>query len=285
LGRVGPRRRIARSGLGRHAGHDRRIGTARPRVIREFLHPEATVVEIGCGIGRILQHVAPLCRQATGYDISPGMIKIASERLADIPNVDFHVGNGYDLHELSDDSVDVVYSNFVFQHCPRTITYNYLLEANRVLRPGGRLCFHVPDLLIEEHFLGFHHFAQPEFASRPYPMNYFTPSEITQLLLRAGFYVERMDPSIVIWATKGTPGVAKDVQDVIFTTGDLAPEWLADRANGERSNGELEAEIDELRARVATFEHRFPYPQYRRLMQQPAFRDLVSRLRGTSSSG
>src|SRR4029077_8356827 len=44
--------------------------------LREFLHPEATAVEIGCGIGRILQHVAPLCRQATGYDISPGMIKI-----------------------------------------------------------------------------------------------------------------------------------------------------------------------------------------------------------------
>jgi SAM-dependent methyltransferase len=254
----------------------------------EILHPDATVVEIGCGIGRILQHVAPLCEHVTGYDISAGMIKIAAERLAGVPNVSLHMGNGYDLHEVHDDSVDLVYSNFVFQHCPKTIMYNYLVEANRVLRPGGWLWFHVPNLLLDDQFLAFHHFTQPAFAIRPYPMYFFTPSEVATLLLRSGFHVERMNPNIDVWATKGAPGVATEVQDVLVSSGGLLSGWLDDRDRSRRRVDELEqasliAEdaAAELQSRVNTLERRFPYPQCRRLRQYQFVRRMEASLRGT----
>jgi ubiquinone/menaquinone biosynthesis C-methylase UbiE len=198
-----------------------RSGLRDARGIAPLLFPDAAALEIGCGTGRVMRHVAPLCRELHGLDISAAMVEQGRRRLADLPNTSFEVGNGYDLAAFGGGSLDLVYSLYAFQHMPKTIAYNYLAESHRVLRPGGVLRFQVPNLLTEAHFLAFHHFTQPWFVEHPYPMNYYTPSEVVWLLGHAGFRVEGIDRQMVVVARK-------------------ADEVTADRAILER---------------IATFEH------------------------------
>jgi ubiquinone/menaquinone biosynthesis C-methylase UbiE len=163
---------------------------------------DAVVLEIGCGIGRVMQYLAGRYREVHGIDISSEMVKQGERRLGHLSNVHLHHGNGYDLDPLADESFDLVYSAFVFQHMPKTTAYNYFLEIRRVLRPGGLFTFQVPNLLREVHFAQFNHFAQPWFVVHPYPMQFWTPVEVVWLLARAGLSVEALDEQMVALARK-----------------------------------------------------------------------------------
>jgi ubiquinone/menaquinone biosynthesis C-methylase UbiE len=174
--------------------------------------PDAVVLEIGCGTGRVMQHLSGLYREVHGIDISSEMVKQGERRLGHLPNVHFHHGNGYDLDPLPDGSFDLVYSAFVFQHMPKTTVYNYFLESMRVLRPGGLFRLQVPNLLNETHFAEFNHFAQPWFVEHPYPMYFWTPAEVVWLLTRAGFWVEELDQEMVVKARRtGTAGAPAEL--------------------------------------------------------------------------
>jgi len=104
------------------------------------------VLEIGCGIGRITRALAARTAHVTGIDVADAMITQAREQLADVANVEFVVGSGRDLSVFEDASFDVVYSFIVFQHIPDpAVTYAYMREIGRVLRPGGWALFQVSE--------------------------------------------------------------------------------------------------------------------------------------------
>ena len=179
--------------------------------------PGARVLEVGCGAGRVMQHLSEQAAEIHGIDISAEMVSLGAERLKHLANVHFHHGNGYDLGSLDDASFDVVYSVISFQHMPKTTAYNYMVEVERVLVPGGWFWLHVPNLLDDERWLEFRHFTQPYFVEHPYPMNFYTPSEISRMLVRAGFRVESMTYEMVVEATKAAePGIADSVRDQIL---------------------------------------------------------------------
>ncbi|PYK80676.1 MAG: hypothetical protein DME38_02515 [Verrucomicrobia bacterium] len=52
------------------------------------IHPRDIILEIGCGVGRVGRHVAPLCQQWIGCDVSANMLRFAAERLRDLTNVE-----------------------------------------------------------------------------------------------------------------------------------------------------------------------------------------------------
>ena len=204
---------------------------------------DAVVLEIGCGTGRVLQHLAGRYREVHGIDIAGEMVKQGGHRLAGVPNIHFHQGNGYDLEAFADESVDLVYSALVFQHMPKTIAYNYFQETNRVLRPDGLFLFQVPNLLDGPQFEQFNHFAQPWFVEHPYPMYFWTPAEVVQLLTRAGLSIEHLGEEMVVLARKTElPGpVAQQLQRSMES--ELA---------GMTSSGR----IADLEGQVAAFEQR-----------------------------
>lgn len=103
------------------------------------LEPTAAALEIGCGVGRLLRPLAPRVRRAIGVDISAGMVEQGRRRLADLPNVEFHVTTGR-FDAVEEATLDLVYSFAVFQHVPakRTVA-TYIAEAARTLRGGGVL--------------------------------------------------------------------------------------------------------------------------------------------------
>ena len=95
-------------------------------------------LEIGCGPGRLMKTLSRHFGEIHGVDVSDEMIRLARERLADVPNAHFHATNGASLAQFADESFEFVYSYAVFQHIPsRDVVLEYMREIRRVLKPGG----------------------------------------------------------------------------------------------------------------------------------------------------
>lgn len=94
------------------------------------------VLELGVGTGRNLRHYSPEVR-LMGIDLSPETLSIARRRAAALKrDVELRLGDAEAL-DLPDESYDTVVSTLTMCSIP-----NYraaLEEAQRVLRPGGRL--------------------------------------------------------------------------------------------------------------------------------------------------
>ena len=103
------------------------------------IKPGDRVLELGCGVGRIGRELAPACGHWTGVDISENMIEHARSRTSHLDNVSFHQLTRTSLDMITDHSIDKAYSIAVFCHMDKEDLYLYLMELNRVVRPGGMI--------------------------------------------------------------------------------------------------------------------------------------------------
>ena len=96
------------------------------------------LLEIGCGIGRMTQHLAAAFAEVHGTDVSGEMIRQARARLAPLPNVHLYETNGCDFRDLPSDYFDRIFSVHVFQHVPDAeVIRSNIRDAGRTLKPGG----------------------------------------------------------------------------------------------------------------------------------------------------
>jgi SAM-dependent methyltransferase len=96
------------------------------------------ILEIGCGMGRIMKPLSIRFKKVYGVDISASILQEAQEYLRDIPNVSLHENDGKSLALFADASFDYVLSAGVLQHIPyREVIENYMKEGIRVLKDGG----------------------------------------------------------------------------------------------------------------------------------------------------
>ena len=95
-------------------------------------------LEIGCGPGRLVKPLSRHFGEIHGVDVADEMIRLARERLSDIPHAHFHATDGASLPQFADESFDFIYSYAVFQHIPsREVVLEYMREIRRLLKPGG----------------------------------------------------------------------------------------------------------------------------------------------------
>lgn len=107
------------------------------------ISPQASVLEIGCGVGRILLPFSQRVTEAYGLDISQVMIEKSRAYCQSAPNVKTFVTDGT-LKQIADGSLDFVYSFIVFQHIlDWSWIATYVRESARALRPGGLFRFQV----------------------------------------------------------------------------------------------------------------------------------------------
>ncbi len=109
----------------------------------EFLHQrldpfkQKSILEIGCGIGRVTEYISNEFKDVVGLDISDKMIELGKERMKDLKNITLFATDGR-TYPIQSESIDFVFSFIVFQHMSdrETIRKNFE-EAVRVLKNNG----------------------------------------------------------------------------------------------------------------------------------------------------
>ena len=95
--------------------------------------PVGTALDVACGTGRHLAHLAEQGHTVVGTDLSPGMLAVAREKL---PDAELHLADMRAL-PVPDDHVDTVVTGLALNHVPDLKPV--FAEFARVLKPGGHL--------------------------------------------------------------------------------------------------------------------------------------------------
>jgi ubiquinone/menaquinone biosynthesis C-methylase UbiE len=162
--------------------------------LAQYIGPTDTVLDLGCGIGRVTRYVAPLCREIWAVDASETMLGFARERLADVPNVRFLLGRGTSLPELESASIGFAYSLLTLQHIEREHAFILLHEVRRVLRDTGQAYLTFPNLLSDEYLRAFLRYVDVDEVGNPPRARIYTPQEVERLLPVAGLHLAPTTP-------------------------------------------------------------------------------------------
>ncbi len=97
------------------------------------------VLDLGCGDGTTAIPAARIGADVLGVDIARNLVAAgnARARAHGLTNCTFRQGDASDLHDLEDDSFDLVVSIFGAMFAPRP--FDVAKEMVRVTRPGGRI--------------------------------------------------------------------------------------------------------------------------------------------------
>ncbi|RUT93694.1 class I SAM-dependent methyltransferase [Mesorhizobium sp. USDA-HM6] len=103
-----------------------------------FLKPDMRLLDIGCGPGNITATLAAHVGAAVGIDIQPRSIAAANELVTQtgIGNLSFREADMTGL-PFEDEAFDAVFFHAVLYHQDAPTLAGTLVEAKRVLRPGG----------------------------------------------------------------------------------------------------------------------------------------------------
>jgi SAM-dependent methyltransferase len=101
-----------------------------------------TIVEIGCGIGRMTCAFTREFGTVIGCDLDAGFLERTHETVGRFGKVErlrtSHVADGQTL-DLPNDSTDVAFSYITLQHCDADDALDLTSEAVRITKPGGKI--------------------------------------------------------------------------------------------------------------------------------------------------
>lgn len=101
-----------------------------------------TLVEIGCGIGRMSCAFTREVGCVVACDLDAGFLERCFETVGRFGKADrlvtSHVADGKTL-DLEPDSADITFSYITFQHCDPDDALDLTAEAVRVTKPGGKI--------------------------------------------------------------------------------------------------------------------------------------------------
>jgi SAM-dependent methyltransferase len=118
------------------------------------LQRDSSVVDVGCGSGRLASQLAPwLTGPYLGTDILGSLLDYARE-LCGRADWRFVETNGLEI-PATDCSADFVVFFSVFTHITHEDSWKYMLESHRVLRPAGKLVITFLEFAIYSHWTVF----------------------------------------------------------------------------------------------------------------------------------
>lgn len=154
------------------------------------INPDSLLLEIGCGVGELACAIGSEVKEYLAFDSSEPKIKKALQ-LKHPDNVRFFICDGKTLPP-SDEFLDIICSQLVFQHLEPEVFKGYIKESYRVLKYGGKFIFQV---------------VKPLKAYSPTPYNYAHTEEELRVLLK-NFSEVKIDRQTVI-AKRNKPSERK----------------------------------------------------------------------------
>jgi ubiquinone/menaquinone biosynthesis C-methylase UbiE len=163
------------------------------RLLSKVPDPIETIIDSGCGFGRLFEAYEHRGSKHILMDYSENMISQAKKRLGNHESCTFIQGNLYDI-PLDDACADVFISVRTLHHLPDLL--QYCTEVHRVIKPGGYLIAEIPN---KRHLLNIIKWVIGKSKARPFshePLVYsetfvnFHPEMAIKLFKRNGFHVK-----------------------------------------------------------------------------------------------
>jgi SAM-dependent methyltransferase len=109
-----------------------------------LLSSRESVLEIGCGVGRLLEAIASEFHHLYGVDVSGEMIRQGQARLTHLAHIHVSEIEGNGRLPFAESTFDFCFSYITFHHIPqKDVVIRYIMEAHRVLKPRGIFRFHL----------------------------------------------------------------------------------------------------------------------------------------------
>lgn len=105
------------------------------------IYPQAQAIDLGCGRGEWLELLGEIGFQVRGVDMDEGMLEACHSLNLNAELVDALTA----LRELPDTSQAIVSGFHLVEHIPFEVLLALVVEAKRVLIPGGLLIFETPN--------------------------------------------------------------------------------------------------------------------------------------------
>lgn len=123
-------------------------------LIQNQLRPDHTVIDVGCGSGRLAFKLRNfLSGRYIGIDVVPELYKYA-EKICGRPDWEFLRAPGLTIPK-ENNLADFICFFSVFTHLLHEESYQYLKEAKRVIKPGGKIIFSFLEFAVPSHWTMF----------------------------------------------------------------------------------------------------------------------------------
>lgn len=103
-----------------------------------------SVLDFGCGVGRLSQAFCEYFDQVNGVDISSTMLQKANAFNKFANKCRYFHNTQVNLSVFQTNRFDFIYSNITLQHMPAKFALAYISEFVRVLKPNGLMVFSIP---------------------------------------------------------------------------------------------------------------------------------------------
>lgn len=141
------------------------------------------VVDIGCGEGAFLLHLASIEGvTATGFDLNPNLAPLGKAR-----GFDIRIGDVSTACREFPQMADMVTLWHVVEHVADPV--GFLLDARKVLHPSGLILFSVPLSP-----MSYEHSWMDPFNGPPHHLTRWSPSSLKALASRIGMHIELIFP-------------------------------------------------------------------------------------------
>lgn len=153
----------------------------------DLLKPGDKILEIGCGIGSVVNHLSKRGYDVIGTDLSSEAIAYGLEKYG---NVKLEVQAAEEL-QFANETFDVVLSFDLFEHIARI--ERHVSEVFRVLKPGGYYLFQTPNKYSNVVFETLYHKSLKWRRAHP---SLHTPGQLRKRFSKYGFKIRfvKMNP-------------------------------------------------------------------------------------------
>ncbi|GBD94901.1 demethylrebeccamycin-D-glucose O-methyltransferase [bacterium BMS3Abin05] len=105
-------------------------------IIADYLPNRASLIDIGCGTGALLFHLAPKCSRLIGIELSPRMIDSANteKRNRRLNHVEFRLADASRLSMFKDREFDAAVTSMVLHEMPQSARRPVIREMKRIAR-------------------------------------------------------------------------------------------------------------------------------------------------------
>jgi SAM-dependent methyltransferase len=107
----------------------------------KWINSDDHILDLGCGYGEFINHVNVAVRH--GMDLNPKTKVMLDD------NVKFHQQDCSETWNITEDSLDLVFTSNFFEHLPNKESLNRTMtEIRRALKPGGRIIAMGPNISV-----------------------------------------------------------------------------------------------------------------------------------------